>query len=89
MNNIAFNLHTTRGVRIQRRCLNGTWQLQITADLEDDAQARFTLFAETREALDVALLDDEHCRITGGESTVEYSDKPFSAESSADRGEPR
>ena len=83
MNNLSFNLHTARGVRMQRRCLNGTWQLQIIVELEDDAQADFTVFADTREALDVVMRDDEYCRITHGESTVEHSDKPFSAESSA------
>lgn len=84
MNNVSLNLHTARGVRMQRRCLNGTWQLQITVDLENDGRACLTIFADTREALDVVVRDDEHCRITGGESKVEYSATPFAVETSAE-----
>jgi hypothetical protein len=86
MNSFSLNLHTARRIWMQRRCLNGTWQLQIVIDVGDDEQREqhyVTVFADSREALDLVLADDEYCRITGGDSKVEYSSAPFSAESSA------
>jgi hypothetical protein len=77
MNNMTMNLHTVRATRVQRRCINGTWQLSITAAIEDDSQVIFTLFADTREALELVSRDDEHVRITDVTPAIEYSDKPF------------
>ena len=77
MNVTSLNLHTARRVRAQRHCINGTWQLQITVDLEDDSVTTFTIYAETRDALDVAWSADEYVRLTSSETEMETSVEPF------------
>lgn len=86
MNVASINLHTARKISAQRMCINGTWQLRIAVRLEDDAETVLTIFAETREALDLAWSDDEHCRITSDESVVEYSAAPFAPVPSSSTG---
>lgn len=84
MNNISLNFHTARSLRAERVCINGQWQLHIHIDLEDDGIANLAIFADTREALEFSVADDRYCRITGQESVVEHSDKPFPSACSAD-----
>lgn len=85
MNNVSLNLHTAQGIQIRRYCINGNWQLRIAIDLENDGQANLTVFADTREALDVEFQEETHCRIVSDDPVIEYSKTPFSAQSSANK----